>query len=307
MCTLWQSVAYGCQDLWVRIPLHNTALTCRSLELSGGSPIYVVVDSPPEDFRPCNIQMALAETNRVCEVNLQGRHQRYDILLYMEIMKGRSAPELEVFIIKPMPGVFSLPDTLFNGKAPPRLREVQLQWTLIPNSGIFFAPSLTSLELCNCSRVWKDPEEMLDMLSRVPKLETLLFHEWNSSRHDMITTLSEPKREISLTHLSSVSLDGYPRFITLFLLHVHFPSTAELSLEGIQFIDWQADDPSSLMASSLKTLPFGDHSSLHASHFLATHHITPLPWVEWLVLFPNITNVTLCRSALREFLYYYLS
>jgi hypothetical protein len=154
VCKKWRNVACQCPWFWPRIPMDDAAWAVRALELSKDAPIVL---DPIHDLEPTETSISvlvylLDELHRVQELSfpsLKITPLRQRLLLTRARERAAAKDQLRVGHHRAAPSHTDLPvpQSIFCGEAPPRLRMLERVGVTAPPRSVIYAPMIIRLHL----------------------------------------------------------------------------------------------------------------------------------------------------------------
>ncbi|KAI0311799.1 hypothetical protein OF83DRAFT_1149238 [Amylostereum chailletii] len=242
ICRHWRAIARDDATLWTHVLMTSEKWTWRMLERSKGAALKVNTHLAGDFVRRCR-----NHTVRATRAALQNLHRIDDLTMSITGNDDRMKPIFEQ-LSQPAPMLSSLrfthitssrtmmhrsdvplPDAMFGGVPPPRLKRLVLQGYHIPwSSQLLKCRSLVHLEISHGGeRTASTLGEMQGALSGLPCLESL-------SLCDIFPHSEAGARPLSLPFLKKLNLeDDLQRCIT-FLQHLaDVPPSASICIHGV--------------------------------------------------------------------------
>ncbi|KAI0027476.1 hypothetical protein K488DRAFT_90832 [Vararia minispora EC-137] len=245
VCKTWYRTAYNNPRFWQRLPHQNPALFSSALTLSLRLPLSLISIHPthwrlPKDDldRLREIIIDFSSTSQLFPYRYRGIYS-WGILEALRTFSPRSLERLQISTN----GIneIYLDFLLFNGTAPPRLREVRLHSVVLTSSFPALCGTLTSLKISHVDLEGWPSQILHAVLSRMPLLEylDLLETQLPGDLRDRINeqTPTHPP-PCPLHAMCSLSVQGAYFQVTRFLLQiVDIPPTTSLTLVYDHFDD----------------------------------------------------------------------
>ncbi|KAG0696802.1 hypothetical protein DFH29DRAFT_949556 [Suillus ampliporus] len=221
VCRHWRQVALACPTLWTFIDHAPARRLSIMLERSKTAALIVFYTS---SHLHC-IGQALSQLPRIKVLHLCACLWNVDHI--SDCLSSQPAPLLEIFELYAVePGLDTISDAIFQGRAP-RLRSVVLtQCTFSWTSSIF-----SGLPTLNLRRIHVPTLlQLLSVLRRMPGLEQLMFEELSTSSGG-----AEVFDQVPLTRLKSIALNSstVQSAISLFS-HLALPVDVKITLDLTQ-------------------------------------------------------------------------
>ncbi|KAI0066192.1 hypothetical protein BV25DRAFT_1897693 [Artomyces pyxidatus] len=235
---LWRRVALGFKPLWTAIPMQCKLWTAIALERSRPAPIVLDIQIFPSQILPTKsdvprfletMPLALAELPRTCELTIELDLDPF-LLETLPLLERSPAPYLEYLRIVSDGGWYdSLPNNIFSGVTPMKLRTLELhQCCIHPSAPLFRAP-LTYLEL-ESSMEWPSLDVFIETFKALPSLRTLALRSEDFSSLDDPTPSVHKPRSIDLPNLTFLTIVDGVKQVAVMLKYLTPPPDAILDI-----------------------------------------------------------------------------
>ncbi|VDB84961.1 unnamed protein product [Peniophora sp. CBMAI 1063] len=235
VCKHWRDTTYGCPQFWAHIAPQNLWTVARSLELSGQLPLSIVESKERRKWLSVEaMSLVLEHLYRVrsLEVPTLSSDVHSHVLLtqvLLDALAHSHATQLDTLHLE-LPNLVSGRPSIATRdwieQDFPSLRVLILASVNMVSPCALVAPTLTELNLIDCTPPWKTASDFFQTISHLPQLEVLSLHkcisppDFEDERAPVPSTTALP---IPLKRLTSLELEGSFRFIVRVLLALEFP------------------------------------------------------------------------------------
>ncbi|VDB84829.1 unnamed protein product [Peniophora sp. CBMAI 1063] len=230
VCKHWRSVIEASPHFWRHVVVNNELTVAKSLRLSGVTPLKVTVDGSTNWPSQRAFLSVLEELPRIGELkvgfaSLDSEWQERTAAQLFHALVSRSAPSLRALHWNAY-NKQVVPTQQWAEKVFPSLETIAMYDVDLKSPCSLLVPTLTQLTLSRCSPPWSTASELLSLLSRMPKLETLFLWDlpdipdFEEDRFQIPDTHHAP---ITFPNLNLLNLQGSYRYVCRLLPMLQVP------------------------------------------------------------------------------------
>ena len=228
VCRRWRSIVFG-SPLSLKVRIVCADETCNeALDIWPAFPIIIRIANLNTDLGD-NLLTAFKQRDRICEIHIDNVSD--DWMDKLELVMEDPFPALTVLDIqsKEEEELF-LSDSFLGGSAP-SLRSLYLraiEYQALPKL-LSSAPGLVRLHLVDMPDWHISPEEMVDSLSSLTRLEQLELH-YLGPRSNHANRRPPPLTRTVLPVLTSLAFRGEGEYLDHLFAHTHFPQLKDVDI-----------------------------------------------------------------------------
>jgi hypothetical protein len=213
VCKKWRDLAISHPTLWTDISVHDVQWTELALKRAKAAPLTVDADLSCRSSSPEAVDRVLRELERTAVLHFRGS------VIPQRMIDARPVQLRELYL-----KVMYVPKELFRGEPPPILDILVIDGCSIsfePDIALF-TPNLTNLCICGNMALWTTLAQLLNFLSRIPKLKSLTLA--GRATYFNRSDAGGPLSTVHFQDLIDLSLEGYTTVICPFLEHIVVPT-----------------------------------------------------------------------------------